>query len=55
MNDVMPGNDELRIWGFEKKQLVEFPTKTGQVDFWGSPRRDQFESTGCPRVGRVEI
>ena len=51
--DVMPGSDGLRIWGFEKEQLVEIWTWTGQVDFRSSPRRDQMGSTGCPHVGWV--
>ena len=39
MNDVIPGSDELWIWGFEKKQLVEIWAWTNQVDF--SSRRGE--------------
>ena len=49
--DVMPGSDGLRILGFEKQ--LRFGLRRGRVDFRSSPRRDQFGSTGCPRVCRV--
>ena len=49
----MPGSDGQRIWGFEKKQLVEIWTWTKRVDFRSSLRRDQLGSTGCLRVGWV--
>ena len=41
VNEVMHWKRGPRIWGFEKKQLVEFLPRRKKVDSRGSPRPDQ--------------
>ena len=38
--------EALRIWGFEKKQWVEFLPRRKKVDFRGPPRLDDFVRYG---------
>ena len=47
MSDVPHRQRELRIWGFRKKQGVEFLPQKKKVDFRGPPRPGDFVRYGC--------
>ena len=46
VGDIMHRKRGLRIWGFEKSQLVEFLPRKKKVDFRVSSRPDEFVRYG---------
>ena len=50
VNEVMPGSNGQRIWGFEKKTVTWDSTLGEERRFLIWARPDKFGSTVCPRV-----